>query len=84
MTTSEQLRAARAMVGLSQADLASMTGRTDKTVRRAETDVSLVAADTVAALRAALETAGVVFLAENGGGAGVRLKKGNNNGTSKD
>ena len=75
MTTSEQLRAARAMVGLSQADLASMTGRTDKTVRRAETDVSLVAADTVAALRAALEAAGVVFLPENGNGPGVALRK---------
>lgn len=75
MTTSEQLRAARAMIGLSQADLAKMTGRTDKTIRRAETDVSLVAADTVAALRAALEAAGVEFIAENGGGAGVRLKK---------
>lgn len=75
MTTSEQLRAARAMVGLSQADLARMTGRTDKTIRRAETDVALVAADTIAALRAALEGAGVLFLPENGGGAGVRLKK---------
>jgi hypothetical protein len=30
---------------------------------------------TVAALRAALESAGVEFIAENGGGAGVRLRK---------
>jgi hypothetical protein len=30
---------------------------------------------TVAAIRAALEAAGVEFIAENGGGAGVRLKK---------
>lgn len=75
MITSQQLRAARAMLGLSQADLAMVTGRTDKTIRRAETDVSLVAADTVAALSAALENAGVVFLPENGGGPGVRLKK---------
>lgn len=75
MTTSEQLRAARAMIGISQTDLAAMTGRTDKTVRRAETDVSLVAADTIAALRAALEAAGVEFLAGNGAGPGVRLKK---------
>ncbi|MDD7970215.1 helix-turn-helix transcriptional regulator [Roseinatronobacter alkalisoli] len=78
MTSSEQLRAARAMIGLSQADLASMTGRTDKTIRRAETDVSLVAADTVAALRAALEAAGVVFLSENGNGPGVALKRKSN------
>ncbi len=31
--------------------------------------------DTVSAIRAALETAGVEFIPENGGGAGVRLRK---------
>jgi transcriptional regulator with XRE-family HTH domain len=30
---------------------------------------------TIAAIRAALEAAGVEFIAENGGGAGVRLRK---------
>jgi hypothetical protein len=30
---------------------------------------------TIAAIRAALEAAGVEFIAENGGGAGVRLKR---------
>jgi hypothetical protein len=30
----------------------------------------------IAAIRAALEAAGVEFIAENGGGPGVRLKKG--------
>jgi hypothetical protein len=30
----------------------------------------------LAAIRATLEAAGVVFIAENGGGAGVRLRKG--------
>jgi hypothetical protein len=33
-------------------------------------------ANNVAAVRAALESAGVEFIDENGGGAGVRLKKG--------
>lgn len=75
MTTSAQLRAARAMTGLSQADLARMTGRTEKTIRRAETDSSLVAADTIAAIRTALESAGVVFLDPNGNGPGVALRK---------
>ena len=75
MTTSEQLRAARAMIGLSQLELARMTGRTEKTIRRAETEVSLVAADTIATIRAALESAGVVFLDENGNGPGVALRK---------
>lgn len=75
MTTSEQLRAARAILGLSQGDLAGMTGKTDKTIRRAETDVGQVAPDTIAAIRQALEGVGVEFIPENGGGAGVRLKK---------
>jgi len=30
---------------------------------------------TITAIRAALESAGVEFIAENGGGAGVRLRK---------
>lgn len=75
MATSDQLRAGRALVGKSQAELAELTGKTTKTIRRAETDVSLVAAETVTAIRNALESAGVQFLEENGGGAGVRLKK---------
>lgn len=75
MTTSDQLRAARALIGMSQSDLARITGRTDKTIRRAETDTTTVAADTVAAIRTALEEAGVEFIPENGGGAGVRLRK---------
>lgn len=80
MTTPDQLRAARALLGLSQSQVADMTGRTTKTIRRAETDQSGVADETLAALRNALENAGVEFIAENGGGAGVRLKKGKNNG----
>jgi hypothetical protein len=35
-----------------------------------------VSAATVAAIRAALEKAGIEFIEENGGGPGVRLKKG--------
>ena len=76
MTTPDQLRAARAILGLSQTEVAAMTGKTAKTIRRAETDLSLVAGDTIDAIRAALESAGVEFIPENGGGAGVRLKKG--------
>lgn len=75
MTTPEQIRAGRALKGLSQSDLADLTGKTTKTIRRAETDASLVAADTIAAIRAALESAGVIFLDTNGAGPGVRLKK---------
>lgn len=75
MTTPEQLRAARAILGLSQAEVATLTGKTSKTIRRAETEAGSVAQDTLAAIRAALEKAGVEFITENGGGVGVRLTK---------
>ncbi|ATX64447.1 XRE family transcriptional regulator [Roseinatronobacter bogoriensis subsp. barguzinensis] len=71
-----QLRAARALIGWSQQALADAAGVSSMTVKRAEGSGSPAAsADAVAALRAALENAGVVFLAENGGGPGVRLRK---------
>lgn len=46
------------------------------TVRRAEAETGVVSITVAnaAAIRAALEAAGVEFIAENGGGAGVRLK----------
>lgn len=72
MTTPGQLRAARALVGLSQADVATMTGRTTMTIRRAETEGGPVSAETVAAIRSALEAAGVEFT--NGAAPGVRLR----------
>jgi transcriptional regulator with XRE-family HTH domain len=75
MIRPEQIRAGRALVGMSQADLAAATGKTDMTIRRAETGKVAVAAETVAAIRAALEAAGCEFIAENGGGPGVRLKR---------
>lgn len=76
MTTPEQLRAARAMIGLSQAELAERVGQSTMTIRRAETSGGpIVAGQTIDAIRAALEKAGVVFLAENGNGPGVALRK---------
>lgn len=75
MITPHQLRAARAILGISQADVAAMTGKTTKTVRRAETETGAVAESTIAAMQTALEAAGVVFLAENGNGPGVALRK---------
>lgn len=71
----EQCRAARAMVAMSQDDLASATGIAKRTIAGFEMGQSSPYARTIAALRAALEAAGVEFIAENGGGAGVRLRK---------
>jgi ribosome-binding protein aMBF1 (putative translation factor) len=74
---SAQIRAARALLRWSAADLAREAALGANTVRRAEvaeTATSLTAANEVA-IRRALETGGVEFIDENGGGAGVRLKK---------
>jgi transcriptional regulator with XRE-family HTH domain len=71
-----QLRAARALIGLSQADVAEAAGVSIPTLKRAEGGGPIkVAEDTIANIAKALEKAGVEFIAENGGGAGVRLRK---------
>jgi hypothetical protein len=44
------------------------------TIRRADVETSMIATN-VLAVRRALEAAGVDFIDENGGGAGVRLRK---------
>ena len=71
-----QVKAARALLAWSQSDLATASGISIPTVARLETgDGTLGGRDTtVDSIRAALEAGGVEFLAENGGGAGVRLK----------
>ena len=76
MATPDQIRAARALIGMSQAALGAMVRLSTKTIKRAEGSGSPPAsAAAVAAIRAALEAAGVEFISENGGGPGVRLRK---------
>jgi hypothetical protein len=60
-----------------QKDLAEASGVSLPSVKRLETQPGLLAAQdrTIAELRRALEKAGVAFIDENGGGAGVRLAK---------
>jgi transcriptional regulator with XRE-family HTH domain len=70
-----QARAGRALIGMTQGDLAQRAGVSLSTVVDFERDRRAVAEPSVSAIRAALEAAGVVFLAENGGGPGVRLRK---------
>ena len=55
-------------------DLAAAAKVSPATVVRFETSAK-VKERTADAIRAALESAGVEFIAENGGGAGVRLRK---------
>ena len=72
-----QIAAARALVGMSQADLAARSNISVPTLKRMEASTSAATglANNVAAVRTALRDAGVDFIAENGGGAGVRLRK---------
>ena len=75
--TSAQIRAARSLIRWSAEDLARETSLSVATIRRAELaegDTSMTAANDLA-VRRALEAAGVQFIDENGGGAGVRLRK---------
>lgn len=78
MITSEQIRAARALLRWEQKDLASASKVSLPSIKRLETIPGNLAAQarTVEAIRSALEAAGVEFIAENGGGPGVRLRKG--------
>lgn len=69
-----QSRMARAAIGWGVRDLASAAKVSPDTIARLERGESLYPR-TVDAIRAALEAAGVEFIAENGGGAGVRLRK---------
>jgi hypothetical protein len=46
------------------------------TIKRAESDRDVsVSADAVEAIKKAIEAAGVIFVAKNGEGPGVRLRK---------
>src|SRR4029078_1218793 len=78
LVTVEQLRAARALLGWSQTELASRAGLSLPTVKRVEGDfVPAFTQESRLKLERALEGAGVEFINENGGGPGVRLKKPN-------
>jgi predicted transcriptional regulator len=77
MISVRQMKAARALLAWSQGDLAAASGISEPTVARLESDDGPIGgrAETGEKLVAALEKAGVQFIAENGGGAGVRLKR---------
>ena len=75
--TSHQIRAARVLLRWRAQDLAKASAVGVATVRRAELaerETSMTAPNDMA-VRRALESAGVEFIDENGGGPGVRLRK---------
>lgn len=75
MITPPQSRAARALINWSQPQLAEASGTGVSTIRDFETGKRTPIANNLAAIRSALEAAGVIFVDENGEGPGVRLRK---------
>lgn len=74
-------REARALLGMSRDRLCSLADLPAGTLDRFENGTHPAAswtrpAERLAAIRTALEQAGVEFIEENGGGAGVRLRRG--------
>lgn len=81
MITSQQMRAARALLGLDQRQLAELAGLSLPTIQRMEASEGQVrgVVDTLVKVITALEGAGIELLGENapstGVGRGVRLRE---------
>lgn len=73
--TPAQCRAARALIGMTQPELAAAAGFGLSTVVDFERERRVVSTTAQARMMEALEEAGVEFIAENGGGVGVRMKE---------
>ncbi|RKF22752.1 XRE family transcriptional regulator [Altericroceibacterium spongiae] len=84
MITSQQMRAARALLGLDQRQLAELAGLSLPTIQRMEASDGQVrgVVDTLVKVITAIERAGVELLGENapstGIGRGVRLRENTN------
>jgi transcriptional regulator with XRE-family HTH domain len=75
MITPGQVKAARQLLGWSRSELGGQMGVSESTIAKFENGKPRSAAIDLAAVRAALESAGVIFVEENGEGPGVRLRK---------
>jgi transcriptional regulator with XRE-family HTH domain len=80
MITAAQLRAARALLGIDQRQLAELSGLSVPTIQRMEASDGVIRGnvDSLMKLISALDTAGIALIGDNattsGGGRGVRLK----------
>ena len=72
-----QIAAARTLVAMGQAELAAAASISVPTLKRMEASDGAAAgmANNVKAVIAALEAAGLEFIPENGGGAGIRFRE---------
>ena len=81
MITSHQMRAARALLGIDQRQLAELAGLSPPTIQRMEASDGQVrgVVDTLVKVVTALEAAGIELIGENtpsaGAGRGVRLRE---------
>ncbi len=77
MLSSEMVRAGRALLRWEQKDLAEASGVSLPTIKRLEATPGALSAHgpTIAAMRRAFEVAGLEFIPENGGGAGIRFRE---------
>jgi transcriptional regulator with XRE-family HTH domain len=66
---------ARAALNWSHGDLARAAGVHRNTISNLESGKFVADRRSIAAIRRVLESAGIEFIAENGGGAGVRLRR---------
>ncbi|RWE24148.1 helix-turn-helix domain-containing protein [Mesorhizobium sp. M3A.F.Ca.ET.174.01.1.1] len=75
--TTRQIKAARALLGWSQGDLAERSAVSEPTIARLEAEDGRLGGrpETVSKIISALVVAGIAFIPENGGGLGVRLLK---------
>ncbi len=73
--TPAQSRGARALLEMTQPQLARLAGLGLSTVVDFENSRRQVSLDAMAAMRTALQRAGAEFIDENGGGPGIRLRK---------
>ena len=72
--TGPQCRAARALVELSREIVGGRCGLDAQTIEAFERKIAVPDSRTIALLQKTLEEAGAVFIPDNGGGIGVRLK----------
>jgi transcriptional regulator with XRE-family HTH domain len=72
--TGPQCRAARALIQWSREDAAQDSGVSVETIAAFEAGREVPSDDVIAKLQTALEQGGAVFIPENGGGVGVRLR----------
>jgi transcriptional regulator with XRE-family HTH domain len=75
MISPAQCRAARGLLKWNQQDLAAAAQVGIVSIRQFEAEKTAPHRATLAAVRRSFEVAGIVFIPENGGGAGVRLRR---------